>query len=120
MTGGGKRTGIACATCEEGWYRSICEPCGGGASVLLSFVLALLPVGLWGGCVSTAKPYAAKTTAAFAMVSTFGIMLTFMQMLGMMSGFSMEWPLEFGALFSIGNLLLLDLEGLGVGCIVGN
>jgi uncharacterized membrane protein len=117
-----KRTGIACAICEAGYYASDCRLCGSGDGtfVILVLIIVLAPFGMWSGAVLSSRPYAAKSTAAFAMASTFGIMALFMQMLGMMTGFNVSWPFKFDVLFGIANIFLLDLESLGIGCIVGN
>jgi len=116
-----KRVGIACAVCQDGYYLQNCQACqDGGSFVVLVILLVGSPLMMWFGCVATAKPYAAKATAAFALVSTFGILAIFLQMLGMLGGFGVAWPFSFGALFSIGNIFLLDLQGIGVGCLVGN
>ena len=114
------REAIACAICPEGKFGFECGGCkeGGAIYVLIVFIV-LCPFATWGGCVVTSKPYAAKATAAFQMASTFGIMAIFVQMLGMMGGFNIDWG-WFRSFFGFAELFLLDLEVLGLGCVVGN
>eukprot|EP00435_Cladocopium_sp_Y103_P019777 s447_g4.t2 len=61
----------------------------------------------------------AKATVLFATTASFGMLVMAMQNLGLVGMMTVEWPISLQGLFSICQLLLLDIDSYGFSCIAG-
>jgi len=115
---------IACAECRDGTYTSgsdKCEACGGWLAILLLSVAPfLLLIGL-----SVLSIYANKTriteasaTATGAIIA--GLTVTSIQTISVLGGLEVQWVEPLRSVLNSLSLVGLDLNAIGVSCLVGH
>jgi hypothetical protein len=110
----GGYTGIVCSDCVDGWYRDIvghCTPChlfyGVPLVGLLYFAfLAVLVVAFW----------MAMFVLSAHRARCFYIIITHMQLCGILSGARVPWPLSAQSALNALSLLNLNLDGIQWEC----
>ena len=67
----------------------------------------------------TTSKVTAKATVLFATTASFGMLVMAMQNLGLIGMMTVAWPDDLNGIFSICQVLLLDIDSYGFSCIAG-
>jgi len=117
-----KRSGIACAVCEDGTYGTSgdCMDCSGAAGGVNALIVIIFPFAMLALYRVTTNAGTARLQSAFVLVSTCGMAAFFMQTIAVLDTFAFNWPDELSWLFDISRVFMFDLGGLSLSCMHGN
>lgn len=117
-----RRSEIACAICEDGYYGSTgeCQECSGSASGVNAMICIVFPFIMLALYRATASGNTQRVQSAFILVSTCGMAAFFMQTIAVLDTFDFTWPPELSWLFDISRILMFDLGALSLSCMHGN
>lgn len=113
-----RRSGIACAKCEDSYFGEECRACSGSAAVS-GVVIALFPVAMLGFYRVTVSS-TMRLQSLFILTSTCGMLVFGFQVIGVLGTFAMHWPGELDWIFGAGRVFLFDFRALPLSCLYGN
>lgn len=118
---GGNLVGTPCSECTQGstWTGSACEECGVWRVIGWVLAIILIFAGLVLAYYLTSSKMTSKASTLFATTASFGMLVVTMQNLGLVGMITIEWPKELAGLFSICQLMLLDIDSYGFSCVAG-
>eukprot|EP00439_Symbiodinium_sp_Y106_P085235 s126_g27.t3 len=117
----GGRMGRTCSECFENYYSAgnECVQCGVTLPALWILGLGLLALGIFSSYYFLTSSYTAKASVLTCTTSSFGMMVSLFQNLGVIQTVSVPWPAGLNAFLGFFQIFLFDLEGLGFSCIAG-
>jgi len=117
-----KREGLACAKCPdgmEGGLQSDCTPCATYKRVLVWFVWAVAVIGCVVAYYCLNSPVTSKATALLCTTCAFGMSMSMLQSLGVLSLLAFPWPESVTKLLAVAQIVMLDVEVASLGCAYG-